>query len=175
MESESESSGSGDEELSELDPNPLQEYSLVGDSVESVPSRRRGRPRIPDQWSQVLSLDGEREPRIKAYLVSTDLLYVKGIPSIPPTRRDKHWEPLFFSKSFILNNPEITLEKFRLPDNKLKALGIQATRLRKRIKLEVEKDQIHQAVDQQISLKEVQKLASKSKRQHTTKELVLKR
>jgi len=155
MNEESESSGSGNEELSELDPNPLQEYSLVGDSIESAPSQKRGRRRIPDQWSQVLSLDSGVEPRFKCYLVSTDLLYVKGIPPIPTPRRDKNWEPLFFSKTFIQNNPDITLEKFRLPENKLKKLGVQATDLRKKIKLDVERDQIHQAVDQQISLKEV--------------------
>jgi hypothetical protein len=158
-----------------LDPNPLQEYSVVGDSVESLPSQGRGRRRIPDQWSQVLSLDGVKEPRIKSYLVSTDLLYARGIPATPPTRREKNWEPLFFSKTFIQNNPDITLEKFKVPEKRLKALGVQATQLRGIIRREVERDQIHQAIEQQTSLKAVQKLGSKSKRNHTTRELVLKR
>ncbi len=148
---------------------------MVGDSVESLPSQGRGRRRIPDQWSQVLSLDGVKEPRIKSYLVSTDLLYVSGIPATPPTRREKNWEPFFFSKTFIKDNPDISLEKFKLSNNRLKTIGVQVTKLREVIRREVERDHIHQAVEQQTSLKEVQKLGSKSKRSHTTRELVLKR
>lgn len=109
-----------DQELSEYDINPLQEDPEAPDSIEIAPARGRGRPAIPDQWSQVLSLDGGREVRIKTYLVSTDKLLVKGIPPVAPARRDKQWEPLFFSKNFVKDNPEITLEKFSLSKTKLK-------------------------------------------------------
>jgi len=95
-----------------------------------------------------LSLDGGKEQRIKSYLISTDLIYVKAIRSVAPTRREKQWEPLFFSKTFVKNDPNITLEKYRLSNNKLKTIGVQATRLRLQIRKEVERDQIHQAVEQ---------------------------
>jgi len=158
---EPESSNSDDQELTEFEVNPLQQYSEHVESVESAPARGRGRPSIPDQWSQVLSLDGEHAPRIKGYLISTDLLYVKGIPAVAPTRREKEWAPIFFSKIFIKEHPEITLEHFKLSANKLKALGVQVTRLRQQIRASVERDQIHQAVDQETSLKEVQSLATR--------------
>ena len=83
------SSRSSDQELTEFDPNPLQQYSEAVDSVESVQPRGRGRPKIPDQWSQVMSLDGGAEPRVKGYLISADLIYVKGIRPVAPTRREK--------------------------------------------------------------------------------------
>jgi len=154
-------SSSSEEEITEFEVNPLQQYSEYVDSVESAPARGRGRPRIPDQWSQVLSLDGEHAPRIKEYLISTDLLYVKGIRPVPPTRREKEWAPIFFSKIFIKEHPKPTLEHFKLSANKLKALGVQVTRLRQQIRASVERDQIHQAVDQETSLKEVQSLATR--------------
>ena len=74
MEIESDSSDLIEQELTELDQNPLQEDPDAVESVESVPIPKRGRPAIPDQWSQVMSLDGGRELRMKSYLVSTDLL-----------------------------------------------------------------------------------------------------
>ena len=70
---------------------------------------------------------------MKSYPISTDLLYVKGIPPVAPSRREKEWAPIFFSKIFIKEYPEITLEQFKLPTGKLKALGVQATRLRHQI------------------------------------------
>ncbi len=53
------------------------------------------------------------------------------------------------------------MEQFKLSSNKLKALGVQVTRLRQQIRASVERDQIHQAVDQETSLKEVQSLATR--------------
>ncbi len=72
------------------------------------------------------------------------------------------------------NDPEITLEKYRLSSNKLKTIGVQVTRLRLQIRKEVERDQIHQAVEQETSLEEVQKIAGRSKRRYTIKELIEK-
>ena len=95
-----------------------------------------------------MSLDGGRDQRIKSYLISTDLLYISGIRPVAPTRREKEWAPIFFSKTFIKEDHEITLEKYKLSDNKLKTIGVQATRLRSQIRKEVERDQIHQAVEQ---------------------------
>ena len=89
---------------------------------------------------------------MKSYPISTDLLYVKGIPPVAPARREKEWAPFFFSKNFITEHPKITLEQFRLPASKLKALGVQVTRLRKHIRAEVEKDLIHRAVELETSL-----------------------
>ena len=123
-----------EEELSEFDMNPLQEGQDVVESVESLPSRSRGRPSIPDQWSQVLSLDGGNEIRIKTYLISTDKLLVQGIPPVPPTRREKQWQPLFFSKTFVEENPDITLDRFRFSAAQLKNYGVQATKLRLQIR-----------------------------------------
>jgi len=160
MNMESSSSGPSDEEFTELDQNPLQQYSEHVESVESVQPRGRGRPSLPDQWTQVMSLDGGAEPRVKGYLISTDLLYVKGIRPVPPTRREKQWEPLFFGKAFVEADPDISLEKYTISSNKMKSLGVQATRLRSQIITEVERLQIHQAVEQDQSLQEVKKLSN---------------
>ena len=54
-----------------------------------------------------MSLDGGRDVRLKSYLISTDLLLVKGIQPVPPGRRDKQWEPLFFPKAFVEEHQEL--------------------------------------------------------------------
>ena len=175
MEIEASSSSSIEKEVTEFDPNPLQQYSDVAESVESVQPRKRGRPSIPDQWSQVLSLDGGRELRLKSYLISTDTLYVKGIPPVPTTRREKQWEPIFFSKTFVKNDLEITLEKYKISESKLKSIGVQATRLRQQIQKDVERDQINQSIEQDQNIEEVKKLSTILKRRLTSKELLEKR
>ena len=124
MKPDSSSSSSIEEELTEFDPNALNQQPDPAESVESQPSRKRGRPRIPEQWTQVLSLDGGDGIRMKSHLISTDLLLVQGIPNVPPPRRDKKCEPFFFSKSFVQKDPEITLEKYQLSAHRLKVLGI---------------------------------------------------
>ena len=63
-----------DGELAEFVVDPVEELDAALLSLNSRSSNRRGRPRIQEQWTRVISIDAEEEKPVLGYELSTDLM-----------------------------------------------------------------------------------------------------
>ena len=113
----------------------------IEDSFASSISSKRGRTRIPEQWTKVISLDQDDLEKIKMHVLANDLKLMTNLPLTSTTRKRDEWKPHFFSKAFLKANPRPTLEKFQLKEFKLKQLGIMVSKCRARFRAEAEKAQ----------------------------------
>ena len=80
------------------------------DSFASSVSSKRGRARIPEQWTKVISLDHDDLEVIKTHVLANDLKLMTNLPLVSTTRKRGEWKPHFFSKTFIKANKSITLD-----------------------------------------------------------------
>ena len=82
-EMESDDSDNGDDRLeSELDDQEVsQEHA--GLSVSSVGNRSRGRPRIPESWTRVISIHQDDLGKLRVYPIATDLQMAPYLPIQP--------------------------------------------------------------------------------------------
>ena len=129
-----------DEEIAEYNQDPL---SVDEEATESVPSQstaKRGRPRIPEKWTQVISLEHHDLDNLKMHVIATDLLLAEGWPGVTASSLEDEWRPYFFPKAFVKENKDISLEQFALEEKELKELGIEVTKLRAAILSQVEKE-----------------------------------
>ena len=74
--------------------------------MSSAPSKR-GRPRIPESWTKVISLSHMDLEKIKVHVIATDLLMQQGIPGVDKTNDPEPWIPAFCPRTFVKNNPDI--------------------------------------------------------------------
>ena len=69
---------SDDEEIGEYEPDlPEQEEEVSSSGVSQAP-RMRGRPPIPEKWTQVISMEHHDLENLKTHILSSDLLLVQG-------------------------------------------------------------------------------------------------
>ena len=106
--SEDQSSGAEDDQL------PM---------AESKKKKRRGRKRIPNQWSRIIAVDEINVDDLEVWPIAqdieaenTELQPVKG-------RKKKDWEPLFISEGFFTTQDKPELGDYILKDRKLRMLG----------------------------------------------------
>ena len=95
---------------------------------------QRGRPRIQESWTRVISLQQDNLDQPRLHVVATDLLMASSYPYQDVDTSTEAWAPLFFSKHYIAEHDEITPENFELKSEELKRLGIQVSKLRARIR-----------------------------------------
>ena len=70
--------------------------------------------------------------------LATDLLMAPNLPRRVGRPSKQQWTPIFYPKKFVLEHPDITTDGFKLTDRQLTRIGEDATKVRKRIKEEVE-------------------------------------
>ena len=103
-----------DDELQEYPPLDEEQVNLQSSSISSLKSKPRGRPRIPEYWTRVISLEHDDLEGLKIYELATDLLLGSALSGLYNKKRRDEWEPLFSSKKFVRKHKEVTLEEFKL-------------------------------------------------------------
>lgn len=95
---------------------------------------QRGRPRIQECWTRVISLEKDVLEKSKTHVVATDLLMASTYPYPSKVKKctsvlgePKEWTPLFCSWIFVTDHEDIKPENFKLKDDKLKLLGEEVT------------------------------------------------
>ena len=117
-----------------VDPEPTVEDA--GASEEGLQPRARGRPAIPTQWVQVISLDHDEPLKMNLKELGTERLLAAAEARVPNTRRERTWEPVFCPRKFAKENNPLTMEGFRLTEAQLRAQAITISKLRGRMKKE---------------------------------------
>ena len=82
----------------------------------SVLSKGRGRPRIPESWSRVISIQHDDLEKLRVHELAPDLMMGSALSGIQSKVRGRKWEPLFCSKAFLRQHTQIQLEAYRLDD-----------------------------------------------------------
>jgi hypothetical protein len=90
--------------------------------------RGRGRPRIPEQWSKVLSIHNVDLLNLKAHLISTDLLLAEGYEErpmvpVPGDSAEPNWAPIFLHKHWLIENLNPTPDDYKLDPDELLERG----------------------------------------------------
>ena len=101
--------------------------------MESLSVKSRGRPRIPEQWTRVLSLDRDNLENLKTFQLAQDLLMADGVPK-PKGKVKEEWRPYFLAVQFLKENPRPTAEDFKLSDEELVQLGQLVSKERARLR-----------------------------------------
>ena len=72
--SENSSSYEEDEEISEFHVDPVDRVADLEPSIESKSVKKRGRPRIAEQWTGVINLEKDDISKLKIRDLATDLM-----------------------------------------------------------------------------------------------------
>ena len=121
----------------------------------------RGRPRIPEKWTRVISLEHQDLENLKTHIIATDLLLVSGFQGKRDEPQDEVARLHFFPKAFVKENKDISLEAFALEGDRLKELGISVTNLRKDILDKAEQEESKYEEDKEDCLKTIQQLGQR--------------
>ena len=99
-------------------------------SLDSNPSHRRGRPKIPVTWSRVLHVTPKLSNVVKEQWVAADLVVQKTLMEQyePDTRAQ--WKMFFHPKVYAKEHSFETLDTWKLSTEQLHKLGKQVTKLR---------------------------------------------
>ena len=82
-----------DEELTEFIRDPADQENLHGESLQSSLPKKRGRKRIAERWSGVISIDHDDLSKIKLRDLATDLKMSPNISSNLGRSRRAKWKP----------------------------------------------------------------------------------
>ena len=105
-------SSSSESDLSEYHVDPVDEAQIQEVSVESQTPSKRGRHRIPEQWTKVVSLENQKSQNVKTYVIANDLMMASQIPPSTMERSQKHWRPWFCPREFVKENKGIKMEHY---------------------------------------------------------------
>ena len=131
--SDNSSSNEDHEEIQEFNVDPIDQVELLDLSIESQSVKKRGRKRIPEQWTGVINLERDDVELIKMRDLATDLMLTQGIPDPVGRQIDSQWKPIFLSKTWIKDYDEITLDKFRLDSEAFLKYGEDVSQIRERL------------------------------------------
>ena len=120
-----------DDEISEPPHDPYDGMDEDNDDGEAGPKRGRGAPKIPDQWTRVVSMSTDNLQDLKVYPISTDLLLNQGYEKGRKRRGEPDWEIHFHPQDMIEKHPEPNLDQWQLKEDRLRNYAIQLTNIRK--------------------------------------------
>jgi hypothetical protein len=115
-------------ELELLEEELTERVDLEADSeeeeeVEAADARvpkKRGRPRIPIQWSRVMVVEPGERVKMEIRRIDFDLDLADALSRPDAGRSAKNWEPFFHPKVFALEHDIEELKEWRLPEVLLK-------------------------------------------------------
>ena len=84
-------------DLNEFDDEDSDSVQIKERSFSSEGRSSRGRPRIPECWTRVISLSHDNLEKVKIYPISTDLLINPNLPTGTTPKKSKAWKPYFYS------------------------------------------------------------------------------
>ena len=105
-----------DQEISEHPWDPLQ----AANQPDADPAVTRGRRKLPELWTRVISVHHDDLNTIKLVALADDLKLAKGFPSSIMGNVTGQWKPLFHPRKFTEENPLMSLDRFRLSFEELK-------------------------------------------------------
>ena len=111
--SQSHSPRESEDEIPEQNENPANEEE-EGSSVQSEQSQGRGRRRVPESWTRVISFEFDNLRAQHKYQLNNDLILSQNLPRHIRQEEETDWKPFFLSKDFLQENLGITLENFKL-------------------------------------------------------------
>ena len=127
---------SSDDELQEHrhwlhDPDG-QTWSLV----QAPLPKKRGRPKIPQKWTRVISITHDSPLDLAVYEIDKDKASIDGRLPYPRAQRASvdPWRFLFLPKDYSANHPDLTLSGNQLTKWKLKTLGVEVTKMRRALR-----------------------------------------
>ena len=95
-----------------------------GQIVSHQQPRSRGRARIPERWTRMISIFGDDLSQVKCYELATDLLVDNAMDKAPTKKRNEaEWKPLFWPKEFTISDHDHTLAGNKLSAAKLRIYG----------------------------------------------------
>ena len=109
------------------------------EQISQASSRGRGRPKVKEEWTRVISLNDDEAQAINRYELAADLMMVSNFPQVPAQRLDGPWEPLFFSKDYIKFVPQEELNDCKLNEKTLLKLGKEVSKHRTEFELLAER------------------------------------
>jgi hypothetical protein len=122
-----------EEELTErVDLEAASEEEEEVEAADARVPKKRGRPRIPIQWSRVMVVEPGEGVKMETRRLDFDLSLADALSRPDPGRRESDWEPFFHPKVFALEHDIEELEAWRLPEVLLKRYARLTTDLRKR-------------------------------------------
>ena len=95
---------------------------------------KRGPKKLPIQWSRVISISEDADSDIGVFPIEEDTASMAEIPRPPPPRRAIQWQPLFLPTAYSKAHPDIGLEQYRLGERRLRILGEEISKHRKRLR-----------------------------------------
>jgi hypothetical protein len=107
----------------------VSEKESMEESFDTVKSKR-GRPKIPDQWSRVISISNDDLDDVKVYELGPDLLLSKAVTAtLSRGRTAKEWKPLFWPEQYAKKH-DMTVAGNTLTEEQLAQHGQKVTQAR---------------------------------------------
>ena len=150
-----------EDEFSEWHPRHSEEPGQVQQVFATTLPKKRGRPKIPEQWTRVMADIWNEEAPIRTWPIATDLLFVQGISWRERGRDEEAWHLLFRPKEFAKIHEPLMFEDFKIGEAKLLQLGVEVTELRRELRDRALSFEEQRAQDLEAEVKEISKLAKK--------------
>jgi hypothetical protein len=80
------------------------------ESAEARAPKKRGRPKIPIQWSRVMVVEPGESVKMEIRRLDFDIALAESLSRPGAGSREKNWEPLFHPKVFALEHDIEELE-----------------------------------------------------------------
>ena len=90
-----------DEELTEFHQDPIEQADEEEISIEDATLSKRGRKKIPEKWTKVITLSTVDIHHIKLFEIASDLLMAPNLPKLAIGRPTQNWRPNFWTKQFV--------------------------------------------------------------------------
>lgn len=98
------------EEIGEFNVDIADQQAEMEEQISQASSRGRGRPKVKESWTRVISLNDNEAQQIASYELAADLMMVQNLPAVPAQRLDGPWQPVFFSKDYLKSLPKESLQ-----------------------------------------------------------------
>ena len=115
---------SQDSELEDLSYSNDADYAESEVLSDISNNSKRGRPRIPEKWTRVLSLNHHGVGDVKVEVLATALLMAANLPRPHIVDSDETTPPLFCPRTFVREQKEIKLDDFKINPDVLMELGV---------------------------------------------------
>ena len=112
-----------DHDVSEIDHDQASEELDDISSAHSQGSQGRGRPRVIESWTRVVTLSQYDPEDRHVYPLNTDLLVALNLPTHLMDNEDAAWRSYFLPKDFVKANFGITMEAHQLNEEMLMEKG----------------------------------------------------
>ena len=79
--------------------------------------KTRGRPKVPEEWTRVISFEDDDLDELRVYELKLDLLLGNAMSKIETRgKASKAWKPLFWPDDFAKEHKNMKLEDFALQE-----------------------------------------------------------